>query len=377
VRDNLAALLSGGCVILARMPAFDLRRAAAWGTTWAVTVTVVEALEISPVDAWGSARQLLFWLIYWVLPFWCIVGAIFVWLSSNTEGPRSLPGLIGSFVVLSVVASSLQPLASAGLMKLMPSPVITAGELVAVRPLQNWLSISMYNLWVNLFYGALLITACRVTLRDQRIRHRLHQFAMSRSRTQALLDTERLQALQTQIDPNLLLDAMQELKQRYRTNPENAERLLEALVEFLRHAMQGLRTSVSTVSAEVQLARAFAQLQRERGFDGAWRVVEELAQEPQVSFKFPSLLMLPLLALGGDGGRPVLRIQTHETCTVLSLHGLAEDVPVNFLQQMRSRLLVLYKERFKIEMGSMTRGSLVITLNADPLNRGEQHDESR
>jgi hypothetical protein len=368
-------------VIAARAPAFDLRRSLIWGTTWAVTVTIVEALAISPVDAWGSARQLLFWLIYWIAPLWCLIGAAFVWLSTRAEGSGSLPRLIGGFLVLSVAASALQPVVSMGLIRLsrgvMPSLELAAREFNTVTPVpENWLSIGMYELWVNLFYGALLIIACRLTLRDQRLRHRLHQAAMARSRTQALLDTERLEALQTQIDPSLLLDSMQQLKGRYRENPENAERLLEALVEFMRYAMHGLRGSVSTVSAELKLARAFAHLQRERGFDGAWRVIEEPCAEPHASLPFPSLLILPLLALGGEGGRPVLKARSDGDRIVLSLHGLAQGVSADLMQQMRSRLLALYEGRFDIETGASAHGPLVITLRANPLDTGDKHDES-
>ena len=93
------------------------------------------------------------------------------------------------------------------------------------------------------------------------MRSLLHANAVARNRTQAILDEARLQALQRQVDPALLLSSMGELEKRYRNEPDGAERLLETLVEFLRCAMPGLREPVSTVDTELRLARAYVRLQ--------------------------------------------------------------------------------------------------------------------
>jgi LytS/YehU family sensor histidine kinase len=238
---------------------------------------------------------------------------------------------------------------------------------------ENWTTLGLYELWVTLFYGALLITTRILTLRSEGIRRLIHQNAMARSRTQALLDDERLQALQAQIDPSLLLDSMQELKQRYRTNPEEAERLLEALVDFMRYAMQGLRAPVSTLFSELQLARAFVHLQRERGVGGVWRVVGEPSPDPQ-AYKFPSLLMLPLLALGGDSRNSVLRVRADKDQAVLSLHGIAQSISADLYQQIRSRLRALYGDRFTLEATSFSQSPLAITLHSNITTKGESHE---
>jgi hypothetical protein len=148
--------------------------------------------------------------------------------------------------------------------------------------------------------------------------------------------------------------------------------LFEALVEFLRHAMHGLRNPVSTVDAELKLARAFVQLQQERGVHGGWRVIEEPAQIVS-PHEFPSLLMLPLLALGGEGGRPMLRVRVQNGQTELSLHGLARGVSVELRQQIGARLRVLYGERFRFESLSPAYNQLAITLPSGGASPGESH----
>jgi signal transduction histidine kinase len=273
--------------------------------------------------------------------------------------PIPLPLLVQPLAAEIMVRASqrllpaLEEFAAAG-----PSPL--AGRL---------LDLGVYNLWLYVFYGGLLTAVFTLTARSERFRARLHASAMARSRTEGLLDAERLQALQAQIDPNLLLDSMRELEQRYRNDSESAERLLEALVEFLRNAMHGLREPVSTLDAEMRLARAFAQLQRERYGAGFWRVSEE-SIGAFGSCRFPSLLMLRLLALGGAEGRPMLRIRTEANRAILQMFGLTEQVSEDLRQQVQARLRGLYGDGFSLNYSASTPSQLAIVLNVQATHGG-------
>jgi signal transduction histidine kinase len=319
-------------------------------------------------------QQLLFWLLYWVMPYWCVIGRLYVWLADHHKRIGSRGRFIAAFLALSGLSAALNPMVAIVLIRLtkeaFPGFERYAAELRAIEPTWiNWGSFCLYQLWETTFYGALLVVARIFTLRVERSRHLSHQSAMARSRAEAMLDAARLEALQSQIDPNLLLDSMQELEQRYRASPERAEALLEALVEFLRYAMHGLRVPVSTLEAELQLARAFSRLQQERGLDGRWRIVEETGP-PTTLFKFPSLLMLPLMALGG-GGRPMLRVRAVGGHRVLSLHRLSRGVSAELLQQIKGRLYALYGDRFLCEFQLTTPHQLTITLQPPSIPSGE------
>ena len=348
-----------------------------WGITWGVGVGIVEYLAVAPIDDWGSLQQLLFWLLYWLMPYWCVVGGMFVWLADHHERIGSRGRSIAAFIALCALAAGLQPLLSIALIRLTTDAFPGFEHYAAAGATQprwaNWSTLSLYQLWMTVFYGGLLVAARIFTVRMERSRHLLHQSALARSRTGALLDAARLQALQSQIDPNLLLDSMQELEQRYRASPERAERLLEALVEFLRYAMHGLRVPVSTLEAELQLARAFSHLQQERGVQSAWRIVAEPAPLTTTPFEFPSLMMLPLMALGGDSGRPMLRVQARSGETVLSLYDLSRSVSAELRQQISGRLHALYGERFRFECHLPTPHQLRITLQPTPTLPGESH----
>ncbi len=354
---------------------FGSRSAIYWGVTWGVGVGVVEYLAVAPIDDWGSVQQLVFWLLYWMMPYWCVVGCLFVGLADRHEHIAHRGRFVAAFISLCAITAVLQPLLSIGLVNLttevFPGFVRYAAAAGAtLTQWSNWSTLTVYQLWQTIFYGGLLMAARILTVRVERTRHLLHQSAMARGRTEGLLDAARLQALQSQIDPNLLLDSMHELEQRYRASPERAERLLEALVEFLRYAMHGLRVPVSTLGAEMQLARAFAQLQRERGMQSAWRIDDE-SEPAGLVFKFPSLLMLPLMALGGDGGRPMLRLRSASEQAVLSLHGLSRVVSPELSQQVQSRLYALYGKRFYFESHHSTPDQLQITLKPTQLTSGE------
>ncbi len=360
-----------------------VKSATYWGIAWGVVVGLVESLGVAPIDEWGSVRQLIFWLLYWLMPFWCLVGCLLVRLADRRERIAHRGRFLAVFISSCLLCAALQPLLSIALIRVTMDAVpgferymATPGETQpwwsnSQPDWSNWKSLSLVQVWETLFYGGLLVAARLFTVRVERTRHLLHHSAMARSRTEALLDSARLQALQSQIDPKLLLDSMQDLEQRYRASPERAERLLEALVEFLRYAMHGLRVPVSTLDAELRLARAFSNLQHERGVAGAWRIVEEPAA-PITSCKFPSLLMLRLLALGGDVGRPMLRVREELGQTVLSLHGVCRSVPAELQQQIRTRLYALYGGRFVLESDLPSLHQLKITLmpNSSP---GESH----
>lgn len=316
------------------------------------------------------------------MPYWCLVGVFLVRLADHRTRLGGRGGLAAGFLAILLLSAAVQPPLVMGLTlfihRAFPPIGTYTTHLVAIAPtVEGWGTIALYHAWITSFYGGLLIAARIFASRAEHIRTLMHSSAMARSRTEALLDAERLQALQSQIDPTLLLDSMRDLEQRYRVAPERAERLLEALVGFLRVAMHGLRAPVSTVDAELKLARAFALLQSERGVRGAWRVVEDTPQAAHADLparKFPSLLMLPLLALGEDNGRPLLRAVRDRGRTVISLHGLREQLPPMLGHQIRARLRVLYGENFGLESGSAGTHHLAITLREPWTLQGENVD---
>jgi len=78
------------------------------------------------------------------------------------------------------------------------------------------LALFSYNLWNSLFYGGLLVAGYVLSVRGERTRVLLREAAIARGRTEALLGELQLQMLQAQIDPTLLLAALDEVQSRLR-----------------------------------------------------------------------------------------------------------------------------------------------------------------
>ena len=345
-----------------------LKRILTWGVAWGIGVTMLEQLLFTPIADWGSVGFLLFCFFPWLLPAWCAIGAGFVWLVARCAGGRSRYTMLWGWVAIAAVGAIGQQVFVAGVWRLLALFNLREAWLSLFQDLRlPWpassASVVTYNFYICLLYGGLVMLAFSLVLRHERMRSLLHDAAIARARTQTLLDETRLECLQQQIDPSLLLDSMRELERRYRNDPERAERLLEKLVDFLRCAMPGLRSSRSTVTTELHLARAYAALQQEREVDARWRI--EGPEDGAELAPFPSLLMLPLLAQVKGNVNPSLRMSSAHGRVELSLHGTGDVVSAELVDFLRTRLRNLYGNKFSIAHDRSAFPQLQITLSFD------------
>ncbi|MDR7295885.1 signal transduction histidine kinase [Pelomonas aquatica] len=129
--------------------------------------------------------------------------------------------------------------------------------------LVHWQSpLSLWRPWLPAFAFALLM---HLPLRwwrwreEQAIALRLaraeHTAAMAELSRQVSL-TE-LKALQAQVEPHFLFNALASLQQLIRSQPATAERFLGELHDYLRLALPSLREPMSTLDREFELARAY------------------------------------------------------------------------------------------------------------------------
>jgi hypothetical protein len=352
-------------------PSRRWRRILVWGTAWGIAITVVEQLAFTPGQAWTTVNMLLWWLTDWLTPLWCLVGCLFVWVADSAARQHNIRDSLLGWLTVALTSAIAQPFLEnrlqAWIGEVLPAAAgLTMRAAVRMPPRPLTMSLTVYNLWINLFYGGLLMMAYSLALRRERMRSLLHANAVARNRTQAILDEARLQALQRQVDPALLLSSMGELEKRYRNEPAGAERLLEALVEFLRCAMPGLREPVSTVDTELRLARAYVRLQSECGSGPGWSI-EELQNGPLYA-KFPSLLMLRLLALGEHGSNSLLTAQSANGQVTLTFSDLRE-ASLDFVHILRTRLQGLYGGVLSVKRDPSTKTVLEITLIEEPTLR--------
>lgn len=180
----------------------------------------------------------------------------------------------------------------------------------------------LYTFGVLLIYGSPFVWFCLIGQRERRARDILARAEIERSRTAAMLNEARLEAVKGSVDPALLLRALSTVRDLYPGARARAESLLDAFVAFLRHAMPGVRTGRSSIVAELALLRAYAQLmqQLEPVQTPLCRVQ---ADAPPRDLPFPALLMLPLVdrlrACQGASASPIqVELTAEAACMKLS-----------------------------------------------------------
>ena len=74
----------------------------------------------------------------------------------------------------------------------------------------------------------------------------------------------RLQAMQARVEPQFLFETLGQVEQLYETDPPLAERVLDDLIVYLRGVLPSLDNSNSTVSIELEIARAWLDIMKAR-----------------------------------------------------------------------------------------------------------------
>lgn len=160
----------------------------------------------------------------------------------------------------------------------------------------QWLApASLWRPWLPAFAFTLLM---HLPLRwwrwreEQKLRWQLaraEQAAAMAELSRQVSVTE-LKALQAQVEPHFLFNALASLQQLIRSEPATAERFLGELHDYLRLALPSLRDPLSSVERELALARAYLTVM-------ATRLGERLHFDVQAAHGCEQDAMPPLLLL--------------------------------------------------------------------------------
>jgi hypothetical protein len=181
---------------------------------------------------------------------------------------------------------------------------------------------------------------------------------IARQQSEAVLSAAQLQALQGQVDPAFLIRALEEVERRYSANPSGADRLLDALVSFLRTAMPAVRSGASTLVAEIALATDYARVRSELDEEGpAWHIEVEGAV-PDI--EFPPLLLLPVLdqfacaASAARGAELRINQSSGQCCLTLRTAGSCSSgwLPPDLLYRFQVGLRALFVNDWTLALGS-------------------------
>lgn len=338
------------CATLEAAPAPSLRRVIVFGAVGGLTFVAMELLllpfELASVETRGIVLR--------VTPQWIIAGIGIALLVALTDSRWSARAMAAALVAYAWVMSIVFALARHAVQVLAhPSDAALAGALGT-----PWSSF-FYDLWIFLFFGALFMLACVLQVRRERVRALLARLAIERDRSVALLAETQIRTLQAHVDPAFLLAVIDEVQRRYAWDADDADRLVNRLVAFLRLAMPGVRTGVSTLAAEVELASAYCGVWKELA-GAAWSI---RAEQALPALAFPPLWIIPALDCLADpqtnGRAGTLSVRSDATGTRLSFHASArrfEPVGAGVQYRLRVRLAAVLGDAWSLSFADPRAG---------------------
>ena len=102
--------------------------------------------------------------------------------------------------------------------------------------------LAAYLFWSNAFYGGLYTAGYLLARRAGWQRASLAEQRRVRSEADGALREAQLVSLRGQLQPDLLIEALTVLQERYATDGTQGDELFDRLIGFLRAAMPGVRS---------------------------------------------------------------------------------------------------------------------------------------
>lgn len=216
---------------------------------------------------------------------------------------------------------------------------------------QAWVAVV-----IGLFFGGIggitYFLSERIELLDAEVRQRRVREVESEKRQ----IEAHLKLLQAQIEPHFLFNTLANVSSLIETDPENARRLLDRLIDWLRVALTRARSEQAVLDDELSLLENYLQILSIRfGARLAWRI--DATQEAR-STPFPPMLLQPLVenairhGIEPKIGGGMLRIHAEVEAgkLVVAVHDDGVGLPDLLqhgagLENVQARLAALYGDR--------------------------------
>jgi LytS/YehU family sensor histidine kinase len=99
--------------------------------------------------------------------------------------------------------------------------------------------------------------------------------------------------MQAQVEPHFLFNTLANVQHLVETDPPSASRMLDSLIQYLRAALPQMRESATNLGREVDMSRAFLEINRMRmgsRLDFRVEMPESLRSKP-----FPPMMLISLV----------------------------------------------------------------------------------
>jgi signal transduction histidine kinase len=330
-------------------------------------------------DAFAQASPAIRSQFRWIVLFWLVIVAGQSWDSRDGRGPAGvaefLSAILGaSGMALLGVAHTLQRTMqevtelrrpageAAGLQQVLlalPALGFAAGVMLGAATLLMVLRALLgaelpLAIVGTIAYGAMVALAAYTVMRSTRtLFTHATQHAAAAAEARSVAAAAQVAALQAQMNPHFLFNALNTVASLVRSNPAAAEHVVENLSGVLRRTLERSSGTTGTVREEVEYVRAYLALEQERW--GERLCVEWNVSGQVLEHALPPLMLQPLvenalrhgLSARMDGGH--LRISVGQSADALTL--TVEDDGPGFsrgwregtgLGNLRQRLQTLY-----------------------------------
>jgi hypothetical protein len=241
----------------------------------------------------------------------------------------------------------------------------------------------LYGLWQLAFWGSAGATLHASDLRHKRSTAALRQVELARLRSERRLAELHLAALHAQVEPEFVLTTLDTVERLYSRDVAAADRLLDALIQFLREATPLLRRQSSTIDQECRLLLLYLRVLGVAS--GQVDDVSVAVEPPSRDMHLPPGILVSLAqqVLGALSGGPacfVVRTSRRDDGCDLELSATAADFECgaalrDFTGRARDRLRLAQGPHSDITLLHDTPGRLTLRI-ALVNRRGTDHDES-
>jgi hypothetical protein len=168
------------------------------------------------------------------------------------------------------------------------------GSAAAVlNPASEWEPSILWSALELLFQGALGVSIYAYWRLTQRAMRKAHAAETEQVRNEQRLQTARLLALQSRVEPQMLFDALGRVGELHGGDPQAADALLADMIALLRAMQPSAKTDTSTVEREFALVEAWLRVTRSVRHEGARVQLQMTPEAPSVGIA--PMLVLPLV----------------------------------------------------------------------------------
>jgi signal transduction histidine kinase len=142
-------------------------------------------------------------------------------------------------------------------------------------------------------FGCVVVAWYILREKHARERERMMRAEAERHQLEKNVLEARLALMQAQVEPHFLFNTLANVQHLVETDPPEASRVLESLIKYLRAALPQMRESTTNLGRELEMARAFLEINRVRmgsRLQFAIEVPEALKTHP-----FPPMMLISLV----------------------------------------------------------------------------------